>query len=171
MKTFLFQLTNNLFFPLTLAGSVWFLDYLGITDHLGENKPSYDAYKYKRKKILFSLFSLLVGLWTSSLLYLAFVGLLHVGTYPLPSLDVIFAIFSICIVLNFGTLGFNPIIFFSPLLGLTEAMVGLFAHSGVLHLANQEAELFSQLPYPIITFIGIFLALGIRSTFYIFKGV
>lgn len=171
MKTFLFQLTNNLFFPLTLAGSVWFLDYLGVTDHLGENKPSYDAYKYRRKKILFSLFSLLVGFWASSLLYLAFVGLLHVGTYPLPSLDVIFAIFSICMLLNFGALGFNPVIFFSPLLGLTETMVGLLAHSGLLYLANQEVELLSQFPFSVITFIGIFLALGIRSVFYIFKGV
>ncbi len=171
MKTFLFQLTNNLFFPLTLAGSVWFLDYLGVSDHLGGNRPSYSAHKYRRKKILFSLFSFLVGLWASSLLYLSFVGVVHLGTYPLPGLDVILAIYSICMVLNFGALGANPVLLFTPLLGLIETFVGLLAHSGVLHLANQEAELLNQLPYPIITFIGIFLALGIRSTFYIFKGV
>lgn len=171
MNTVLVELINNAFFPLTLAGAVWFIDFFGITNFVGEPNSFDDSDKYQSTSALFFLASLFLGIWVSFLIYLAFVGLINVFSYPLPSFGVFLLISAPCILLSFGAFEMEPILLFSPLLGLFEAIVGLFAHSGYSYLANQNTQFFSNIPLGLIAFFGILFGLAIRAILYIKKGV
>lgn len=170
MSSFLWSFTKFSFFPLTLSLAVWFLDYLGISELLGKNTISKDPDQYKNSNTIFFLFSLLVGIWTAFLLYLSFIGLVHILEYSFPNFDVFLMIYAICLFLSFGALNITPVLIFSPLIGVVQALVGVLAHLGYFYLADTDAQFFAQLPISSIIAVGIVVGLVIRSAIYVMKG-
>lgn len=159
------------FFPLTLAGSLWYLDYMGVSSLIEKQALSQNADKYNSANLLFFLYSFFVGLWISFVFYLAFTGLFNILAYPIPRFQVFLLIFAACSLLSFNALGLKPVLIYTPLLGLLQAVTGLLAHSGYQYLADQEAQFFSQIPIGLIALVGFVVSLVIRSVLYMQKEV
>ena len=173
MNTFFFRFVNNLFFPLTLSGSLSFFVVVALNEFSGEdtsNRRSIDD--HARLFVLGILLSILIGLWIAFIFYLSLLGITKVFSYPLPSFSIFTINFLICTSLSITV---PPIIlpariYNAILLGFFESVVGAFAHLGFAHIYSIPNEFFSQIPVLPISFFGIIIGIALRTMWFKFKG-
>lgn len=175
MSSFVVTLVNYSFFPISLAGTLWLLNLILQTDLL-ESELSPAGKNDSKAMLNFNLFAVLIslsgGLWISLVLHLSVIGISHASNYPFPGLAVFLIFFSLCSILSLGVLPvLSSLLLNGLILGLLETLIGFFASIGFFHLSEPQVNLSSQVPFLPIAVFGLIFGIGIRSLFYLYKGV
>lgn len=171
MNTFFFRFANNLFFPLTLSGSLSYLSILMQSEFSGKDLD-------KRRNInnqinLFTvgvLLSLMVGWWISLSIHLSVIGVANVASSTFPGIGLFFTYFFICTALSITTLPILSSLYYVVLLGLFESFVGVFAHIGLHYLMNVPGSFLEQIPFSSIAIFGTLFGIALRIGWFGYKG-
>lgn len=171
MNTFFFRFANNLFFPLTLSGSLSYLSILMQSEFSGKDLN-------KRRNIddqinLFTvgvLLSLMVGWWISLTIHFSVIGMANVANSSFPGIGLFFTYFFICTALSITALPIVPSFFYVVLMGFLESLIGIFAHVGLHYLMIVPGSFLEQIPFSSIAIFGTLFGIALRIGWFGYKG-